>query len=214
MNYVYDILLNFHEVEYDFYDWNLNDDIIHIRKIPLIKVTSKYLNKMLNFEFSVTSEFLKKISNRTEVFSNKSIKIIKHMCIFSDSRDAIAVLFSDKGEKQKVSRLLLDEKEEILGLLENVNITSIDINFSNKIVTKKFRTRKEQEIYHYIKKQFQKRNYERLKYIYFECFNEEEIVYDKIVNRLNKELNKNWNSCYETIYNILRISTIKKSKNL
>ena len=34
MNYIYDILLNFKNKLYDFYDWNINDDITHIRKIP------------------------------------------------------------------------------------------------------------------------------------------------------------------------------------
>ena len=36
MNYIYDILINFNENLYDFYDWNLNDQIDHIRKIPVI----------------------------------------------------------------------------------------------------------------------------------------------------------------------------------
>ena len=33
MNYIYDILLNFKEDLYDFFDWNYSDDIEHIRKM-------------------------------------------------------------------------------------------------------------------------------------------------------------------------------------
>jgi len=33
MTYIYDILLNFKDDLYEFYDWNKTDNIIHIRKI-------------------------------------------------------------------------------------------------------------------------------------------------------------------------------------
>lgn len=31
MNYIYDIYLNFNEVAYDFFEWNKNDKITHIK---------------------------------------------------------------------------------------------------------------------------------------------------------------------------------------
>ena len=37
MKYIYDIVLNFNEEFFEFYDWNLNDEITHIKKIPIIK---------------------------------------------------------------------------------------------------------------------------------------------------------------------------------
>ena len=36
MNYIYDILANFNEHYYDFYDWNELDNLIHIKKQFLI----------------------------------------------------------------------------------------------------------------------------------------------------------------------------------
>ena len=82
MNYIYDIFLNFHKEDFDFYDWNVNDNIIHVRKMPLIKVNSNLLYQVINYNFISSLDWLKKISNRTEIFSNKSIKILKYMCIF------------------------------------------------------------------------------------------------------------------------------------
>ena len=43
MTYIYDILLNFKEELIEFYDWNKNDNIIHIRKIPLLKISNGHL---------------------------------------------------------------------------------------------------------------------------------------------------------------------------
>ena len=41
MNYIYDILLNFQNEYYDFFEWNTNDQITHIKKIPIIKVSNE-----------------------------------------------------------------------------------------------------------------------------------------------------------------------------
>jgi len=43
MNYIYDVVLNFQKEYYDFYDWNKNDNIYHMRKIPILKINSKQL---------------------------------------------------------------------------------------------------------------------------------------------------------------------------
>lgn len=32
MNYIYNIHLNFNKMYFDFYEWNDNDEIIHIKK--------------------------------------------------------------------------------------------------------------------------------------------------------------------------------------
>lgn len=74
MNYIYDILLNFHNMLYDFYDWNLNDNIINVRKVPLFKISSNQLKEIkenvVKFDYNflkkfkiVQNYFLVKISN-------------------------------------------------------------------------------------------------------------------------------------------------------
>lgn len=213
MNYIYDILLNFQEVDYEFYEWNLNDSIIHIRKIPLIRISRTVMSKIINYEFSISLDFLKKISNRTEFFCNKSIKIMKYVCLFSDGYEVIAIQFNNDGKKNKISHLLLDEKEEVIEIANNIENIKIDINVLRKKEIKNFRTRTEQEIYRYIKKEFKKNNYELLKYIYFECFNKEENDYEMIIERLKKEIDKNWSLYYQKIFNILKLSSMKKSRN-
>ena len=169
MNYIYDILLNFNERDYDFYEWNTNDNISHIRKIPMIKIDDNSLKSIIQDNISVSLEFLKKISNRTEMFTNKSIKILKYVCLFVGTKDVIAIEFNDKGNKKRISRLLLDEREDVLNVANDIKSIDISLEVDNKKKTIIFKTRKENQIYHYIMREFQKKNYERLKYIYFEC---------------------------------------------
>ena len=41
MDYIYDIVLNFHESYYEFYEWKSTDKIINLKKIPIYKVSTK-----------------------------------------------------------------------------------------------------------------------------------------------------------------------------
>ena len=57
MNYIYDVVLNYNENLYEFYDWNLNDDIIHIRRIPLIKIKRKSLLEIIKTKIKFIGSF-------------------------------------------------------------------------------------------------------------------------------------------------------------
>ena len=179
----------------------------------MLKVSDNCLKNIIRENISVSLEFLRKISNRTEMFTNKSIKILKYVCIFVGTKDVIAVEFNDKGNKKRSSRLLLDEREDVLSIARDIKSTELSFEVNNKKNVINFKTRKENQIYNYIMKEFQQKNYERLKYIYFECFNEQEDEYNKIIKKLKEKLTYDWNETYPKIYNILKISSSKKSKN-
>ena len=61
MNYIYDILLNFNNQAYDIFEWNKEDKITHIRKIPLIKIKYEDLYNLLNKKIKFSEDFLTKI---------------------------------------------------------------------------------------------------------------------------------------------------------
>ena len=46
MNYIYDIYLNLNETLYDFFDWNKNDKLTHIKKIPVFKVSEENFKEL------------------------------------------------------------------------------------------------------------------------------------------------------------------------
>ena len=60
MNYIYDVYLNLNEILYDFFDWNKNDKIIHIKKIPVFKIEEEILIKLITNTVKVNNEFLSK----------------------------------------------------------------------------------------------------------------------------------------------------------
>jgi len=46
MNYVYDVLLNFQDYAYEFYEWNIDDEITHVRKVPMVRISTEQLEKL------------------------------------------------------------------------------------------------------------------------------------------------------------------------
>ncbi len=214
MNYIYDILLNFNSKLYDFYEWNETDDIIHIRKIPLYKINSEDFKKIKNNKVKVNHSFLEQIKNKTEIFTNKSIKTIEYACIISDTCEVIALLFDKSGIVTKKSRLLIDEDIEVLEVAERIKEIKINYDILVNENNDNFKTRKEIEIDEYIQKEIgnivRNNNIEKLKYLYYECFNSRENNKNKIIKRINKELKYNWNNIAYKLYNFFKLTSINK----
>lgn len=210
MNYIYDILLNLQKKPYDFFEWNESDEIIHVRKIPFFRISTEDLYNIKNNQVKFGLEFLKKISNRCEAFTNKSIKVLKYVCLFSDSKEVIGVQLNDNGEKIKISKLLIDEELDVNEVCENIECSKINFMVEKLELPLIFKTRRETKIYNYILKQFVDENYSKLKYLYFECFDKNEDDFSKIVESLITELNNNWNNISKKIYDFLRLSSQRK----
>lgn len=207
MNYIYDILINLQRRMYDFYEWNVSDDITHVRKTPIFKIkTSDFLDLKDN-KVIVDLEMLKRISNRTEIFTNHNVKVMRYVALFSDEKDVIAIEFDDKGQKIRSSKLLVDEELEVLEVVDNIEVTEIKYEILEKESSNFFRTRKENKIYDYIIRQFTKENYTKLKYLYYDCFEKEEDNFEKIITDIKFELDNNWKNIYEQVYSFFKLSS-------
>ncbi len=193
MNYIYDILLNFHDTLYDFYDWNPNDNIINIRKMPLIKISSLQLKQIMDNTVQFDHKILNRIENRTELFIGKDIQYVKYCFLLSDGSQALAVLI--KNNMLKKSHLLVDEELEVIEVAERLNEEKIDFQIVKKENKSEFKTRKEKEtekrIRHRIKELKENGAILQLKYLYYECFDKKEEDIEKIILDFNKSLDEN-----------------------
>lgn len=212
MNYVYDVLLNFNKEMYEFYDWNLDDYISHIRKILVFRVDNKTMRDLVNNSIVADSDFLIKISNRTEMFTKQNVKIINYAALFTNGSFVIGIKFDKNGEIIGRSKLLIDEELDILDSALDMNEYNLKYNLivDNKNVS--FKTRKEILIEKYILKKLNEveNNKEMLKYLYYECFNEKNNDFRKMLLKLNKSLTNNWDNFYNKVYNFFKLTTIKE----
>lgn len=208
MIYIYDILLNFKDELYDFYDWNKNDNIIHIRKIPLIKIKEKDLVNIKNNNVKFDEETLNQIKDKAEIFTPKISKKIEYMTLLSDGNYVIGLQI--EGKKIKKSSLLIDEELDILEDVNNLDFMNINYKIINKGINNELKTRKQRETEKFIKKGINKikNDEEKLKYLYYECFdkkeeNKEKILYKMLNNINNLDVNKK-------IYNFLKLIEVYK----
>lgn len=202
MNYIYDITLNLNKNNlYEFYEWKEEDNPEYILKIPMFKVDEE---TFLNFKYNdivIDKKTLDNIENKTETYSPNCIGIIRYACIFISAESALAIEFDSDGNNYMKSNISIDEENEIIDSSKNIKYTLIDYKVRKKIKKDNiFITRKEMETEKYLIKKINimKDNNElsKLKYIFYEIYNEKIDDIDKIYNKL---INVSKNNDYKFI---------------
>lgn len=194
MKNVYDILVNFKNSPYEFYDWNKEDDIKHVKKIPSFKVCDKTLKQIIDYEFVLEKEIMEKIKNQTEIFINRKSYILKYALIAFNDDLAIALIFNDKGIVMGKSKLLFDEEDDVIKCGKNLEVSNIKIKLLNKIHNNLSYTRNENKdinlLKRYIKYIYDDNKNDELQYIYYDCFNKKEndknVIYKNIIESIEK----------------------------
>ena len=216
MNYIYDILVNFNDKEvYEFFEWEKDDNIEHIRKIPIFKVKPQEFNDFKNNKIKVDQSFLNKIKNKTEMFCNTSIEYIEYCAIITDGMDLVVIEFDKEGEYILKSSMLLDEMEDTLDeseLIDDENIKYTVLNKEiniNRFVTR-FENKIKSEIELEIKKLVENKNFKKLKYLYYEWFNKKDNDMDSIINNLSDITNEEISKKHISFLEIINLSNMKK----
>lgn len=211
MNFIYDILVNFNECLYDFYDWNDFDNINHIRKIPLFRVESETLKDFINYNVSVENEFLKKIENRTERFTSRDVEKVAFAVLLSDCKEVVVLKFNKKGINIQMSKLLVDEQEEVLDVCKRCEVSKLNYEIIDKKTRYEFNTRKEIENKKYLLNSLdslaKNNEIEKLKYLYFECFGKQKDSMISVIEELkskidNSVVNKTMFDFFKLIKNV------------
>ena len=166
MNYIYDIVLNFHEHYYNFFEWDRKDKITNITKIPLYRVSNQDILILKNNKVKIDSILLNKIKK-----DNKNYK--KNMCLVSNTKIAIGLLFDNYGNLQKRSSLIYEEEDEVNDYCTNLKITKINYLENIEIQTKeklRLEIEKKEKLIEYINNT---KDISTLKYLYYEYFKKE-----------------------------------------
>ncbi len=214
MIYIYDIIINLTDNEriLEFFEWNEHDSIEHVKKIPLFKVSTKFIDDIISNEIKVDSKFLESIKNYTELFDIKTKKIMEYATLVSDGSKVIALEFSENGKILYRSSLLLDEEEEILDIVENLDETEVKYKKLKSRNINNFLTRKELFIKNFLLKElkssYKKKNINKIKYLYEECFNKKDS--SDFYNELVDDINNNFSDKHKKLFEILTMKEVKK----
>lgn len=215
MIYIYDILLNFSDgVLYEFYEWNTNDDIQNMKKIKMVKIDKQDFEQFLHYKIKISTDFLLKIFKSCEVYSNKGVETLDYCCLFSDGSRVLAIEFSKNGESICKSKLLLDEEEEIAYLASNLAFTPLEYTVVKEENSLRFLTRRELKMKKYLtaelQETFQSKNYHKLKFLYYEYYDEVVNSYQVMVDKLIHSMDNYLDDKHVALYQLLRLSHKKK----
>lgn len=212
MNYIYDIIVNFNTYAFDFYDWNKEDKLTHIRKIPVCKVKVGVLNQINEYEVIFDTSFLELIKDKTEIFTNKNTKTICYSCLLCDGMNVLAI----KIEKNHIlkSKLQLEEEEEVLDVCERLSEQDIAFEIKKKNSLDNFVTRKQlnlaKQVNKLLNKTYSLKDFDTLKYIYYECFDKKEENTKEIMKVFIKQIQNNNDSILIKIRDFYKLLEVKK----
>lgn len=211
MNYVYDVVLNFQEELIEFYEWDSKDTIDHIKKIPIFRINSTSLNDLINKNIIISNDFIQKIKNKTKCF--RKTNDLKYSALFTDLNKVIGIEFSETGKILCRSSLLLDEEESIIMDCRFDIVEKICYKITSTI-EKTFLTRKEKYKRNYILKELEEvynsNNIDKLNYLYKEIYNDNTLSFESKYLKLKESVAKNYNYKLNILYEILKLTYIKK----
>ena len=216
MIYTYDILLNWTKDTkiLDFYEWTLEDDLEHIKKIPIIRISEVMLKDLLTSKIKIDKSFLFKIKCKTESYFHNEVDIIDYAVIVTTLKKAIALELDNEGNVIYKSNLLLDEEEEILEIGEELVVMDIPYKVVKKNNKISYLTRKEEEEKKFLVKEIKKiklnKEESKLNYLYKEFFTKEIDSFNDKLKLIEEEISKDYNKFHHKLYNLLKLSTIKK----
>ena len=206
---MYDIVLNFNKDYFNFYEWKKNDNIINIKKIPLLVTDYKTFNMLKYDSVKVDTSFINKIKDKAYTYSKN--KVINNALLVSNTKEVIGVLFDNDGNLVKRSSLLIDEEEEVLEEIDDYELFKIPIISSKKkkrVDINRIEREKKLFLNNYIEKE---NNIINLKYLYYDYFEKEEDNILIIKKNLLSKINGNWNNKINSLYTTIKMfSEIKK----
>lgn len=216
MIYTYDILLNWTKEERlkEFYEWTLEDDLEHIKKMPIIRIRESLLKDLLTSKVKIDKSFLSKIKYKSESYFHNEIDVIDYAFIVTTEKKSLALELDDEGNVMYKSSLLIDEEEEILEIGEDLVVMDIPYEVISKTNNISYLTRKEEEERRFLTKEIKKikqnKEKSKLNYLYKEFFIDDVESFNDKLTILEKEISKDYNSFHHKLYNLLKLTTIKK----
>ncbi len=212
MTYIYDILLNFIDGNrvYEFFEWEKQDIVEHIKRIPLFYVNNKTLDDVLNKNVKFYKEFVQSIYNKTIVYENNIENIICYAFLLSNGKRCYGLELDNKGNIIYRSSLLLDEEEEILDICHamdeyQLNYEVTEINSKEPLLTRNEEKKKnfvEQDLIY----TYKSKNYEKLDYLYAECFGNDNNEPKEKYNKLLKSIYDMNSNCRKKLNYILNLA--------
>lgn len=198
MNYIYNILACLDKRCLDTFEWS-NNEIVSINKTLLFRFDDATF--LLNNNVIVSKDFLNKIKGKT-----KGNRYIKYGCMLSNYDIAIFCVFDEDGNIIYKSKMLYNEEQEAICIsntqnnLENFIVSDSSDSYNYLLTVDE--NEKETFVRGELDRLLDRQLYDKIEYLYFECFGNNKKYNEDILNEINKNfyviLDKAYDFLFET----------------
>lgn len=206
MHYYYDVLANLDETYWEFYEWEQTDNIVPIKKIPLVKVTESDILNFLKYQITFEEEWTTKYLEKT-ILKNKKEK--GNCILVSSGKNAVILELDRTGKTVSRSRLLIEDENNVNEIVYSIKETKVPYKIEKKLIQRKELRQAEKEkhlIWIELNTLKETENKIKCSYLYYEWFGEFESSMDKMLEKMQNELKKEYTLKLHDIASLIRIS--------
>lgn len=208
MYYYYDVLLNFgiDGELYEFYEWEEEDNVEFIKKIPLFRVSLDCLKDTLKYKTKFDSSLVEQIKEKTIVKgSTESLNTF----LISDSKNTLALEVNEEGKVISRSKLLPSDELNISEVMFTMRESTLHYEKLEKypsITTLRQERKIKKLIQQEIDTLYEENNTSKLKYLYYEWFNKNNDNIEEIYKEMASSLQKEYNDNLSVVYDFIKLS--------
>ena len=188
-----------------FYEWEDDDVLDYIKKIPLIQVTTKILKDLVNYNFMVDKDFLASIYNKTKLKSG----FLEYAVLFVSKNGALVAEFSQDGSSIARSYLQVGDECHIQDILYTLPIDKLNYKITTKI-TESRAIRKEEIIKKFINLElntlYKNKDWEKIVFLYNEWFLKTKSNVAEMVQDMQNKLKSGITDVEVKIYELIKLS--------
>lgn len=206
MHYYYDVLANLDVCLWDFYEWESADSIIALKKVPLVRVSEKDLKNFLQYQITFDSSWIQNFLQKTVVKNQKE----RGNCIlFSSTKNNILFEIDEKGMVLSRSKLLMEDENncnEVSFAIKEENVPYKMLNKLSKGKELRQASKEKHLIEVELKTLASENNVKKCTYLYYEWFGIVEDHLDVMIDKMTKELKKEYSLKIHEIAQLIKMS--------
>ena len=205
MNFYYDIVVNFQENNYMFYEWAESDVLEYIKRVPVFQVTTKVLRDLINNNIEVNKEFLDSICNKTKLKKG----FLEYVSLFVSKNGAIVLEFASDGKVIARSGLQVNDECNVMEVIYTLPIFRLEYKVLNRLELNKD-LRLESTIKDFINLEintlYKNKEWEKIVFLYNEWFLKSNLNVGEMVQEMQNRLKGEITDREFRIYNLIKLS--------
>jgi len=206
MHYYYDVLANLDGCLWEFYEWEQTDNIVPVKKVPLVRISEKDMKNLFQYQVSFDSSWVQKFLEKT-LFKNQKER--GNCILFSSTKNNILLEIDETGVVLSRSRLLMEDENNCNEVSQAIKESEVPYKILNKLAKVK-ELRQALKEKHFIEVELntlkESENVHKCSYLYYEWFGIFESDLEKMIQDMSLELKNEYSLKIHEIAKLIKMS--------